>query len=90
MNIMANKEGYPDNWDEIRREVYKRDNNTCQYCSATDVKLVAHHVIPKSKGGTHNLYNLVAICGDCHENVPNKAHEQLRKRKKKRLEDRCA
>lgn len=63
---------YPDNWDEIRRLVYNRDGYTCQNCGRGDVELHCHHIVPKSRGGTHRLSNLVTLCKDCHDAVHNK------------------
>jgi 5-methylcytosine-specific restriction endonuclease McrA len=42
-----------------RREVFRRDNHTCQYCGSTK-HLTLDHVIPRSKGGTHTWDNVVA------------------------------
>jgi hypothetical protein len=51
-----------------RFEVFKRDKFTCQYCgkSAPDVVLQADHIIPRSKGGSDDLMNLVTSCRDCN------------------------
>lgn len=66
---------YPSDWNKRRRKVYKRDNYTCQNCGAKggphgNTKLHAHHVLPKSKGGSDSLSNLKTLCADCH----NSAH----------------
>lgn len=60
---------YPDNWDSIRKDVYWRDNYTCQSCGAENEELHAHHIIPKSKGGSDDMGNLVTLCKSCHESV---------------------
>jgi ribosomal protein L37AE/L43A len=62
---------YPSDWNSRRKEVYARDNYACQNCerkggSDHDIVLHAHHIVPKSKGGTHSKSNLVAVCEDCH------------------------
>lgn len=62
---------YPDDWDERRRRVYRRDDHTCQNCAAKggtngDTELHAHHIVPKSQGGKHKLTNLVTLCEECH------------------------
>lgn len=57
---------YPENWDEIRRRVYFRDNYTCQRCGATGVRLHCAHIISLSKGGTNDYSNLETVCEDCH------------------------
>jgi 5-methylcytosine-specific restriction endonuclease McrA len=48
-----------------RREVFRRDNHTCQYCGTTK-HLTLDHVIPKSKGGTHAWDNVVTACETCN------------------------
>ena len=66
------RDNYPDNWDELRREVYKRDNYTCQRCGAKgkkvggDAEINCHHIVPRSRGGTDNSYNLITLCEECH------------------------
>ncbi|KAM3091219.1 HNH endonuclease [Phormidesmis sp. 146-35] len=48
-----------------RRELFRRDNHTCQYCGTTK-HLTIDHVIPRSKGGTHTWDNVVAACERCN------------------------
>ena len=69
-------EKYPDNWDEIRREIYNRDNYECQACGAQggqggNTELHAHHKIPVSEGGSHEASNLVTLCQSCHNSQHN-------------------
>lgn len=69
---MANK--YPSDWASRAKKVKKRDNYMCQNCgslggSRGTAQLEAHHVVPKSKGGTHNLTNLITICEECHNAI---------------------
>lgn len=52
-------------WKEIRHEVLRRDCRRCQVCSKEHSAQV-HHVIPRSKGGTNDLTNLMTLCGQCH------------------------
>lgn len=66
--------GYPDDWDSRRRRVYKRDKYTCQNCGARggsngNAELHAHHIVPKSKGGSHDLDNLKTLCSHCHNTI---------------------
>jgi len=60
---------YPDNWDELRRDIYRRDGYRCANCGAKDVELHAHHVVPLSVGGTNNASNLISLCRDCHHRL---------------------
>ena len=67
-------EDYSSDWDARRREVYKRDDYTCQNCGAQggpngDAELHAHHIVPKSKGGTHKKTNLKTVCKECHDAI---------------------
>ncbi|WP_348539851.1 MULTISPECIES: HNH endonuclease [Spirulina sp. CCY15215] len=48
-----------------RREVLRRDKNTCQYCGSKH-KLTLDHVIPRSKGGKHVWDNVVIACEGCN------------------------
>lgn len=59
---------YPSDWDSRRKRVYERDNHTCQNCGASgqSVELHAHHIVPKSNGGSHDLSNLTTLCPECH------------------------
>jgi len=48
-----------------RREVFRRDSHTCQYCGSTK-HLTLDHVLPRSKGGTHTWDNVVTACEKCN------------------------
>jgi len=48
-----------------RHNVFKRDNQECQYCGDTK-DLTLDHVIPKSKGGKSSWNNLVTACKKCN------------------------
>lgn len=52
----------------IRFEVLKRDSFKCQHCgaSAPEELLQVDHVTPQAKGGTDDLWNLVASCHRCN------------------------
>lgn len=65
---------YPSDWDTRRKKVYRRDDYTCQNCGAQggpkgNAELHAHHIVPKSKGGTHQLGNLKTMCSRCHKAI---------------------
>ena len=45
-----------------RREVFRRDNYTCQYCGKREGGLTVDHVIPRHLGGAHIWTNVVAAC----------------------------
>jgi hypothetical protein len=62
---------YPPDWLLRKDIVLKRDNYTCRYCGDKDLthSLHVHHLIPISKGGTHNIDNLICACIKCHSQV---------------------
>lgn len=46
----------------------------CQNCGRRggpkgNSELHAHHIVPKSKGGTHKLSNLKTVCSECHKAI---------------------
>jgi 5-methylcytosine-specific restriction endonuclease McrA len=49
-----------------RREVFRRDNYTCQYCGKTTSILTIDHVVPRHLGGQHVWENVVAACPACN------------------------
>lgn len=51
-------------WDRIRMAVLKRDAFVCAYCGREAD--TADHVIPKARGGTDDMSNLVAACNKCN------------------------
>lgn len=63
---------YPSNWDTLRERTLERDHWECQKCGIKggqygSVRVVAHHIVPKSKGGEDKVDNLITLCHDCHE-----------------------
>lgn len=49
-----------------RREIFRRDQFTCQYCGKKTLNLTIDHVQPKHLGGPHSWTNLVAACPTCN------------------------
>jgi 5-methylcytosine-specific restriction endonuclease McrA len=49
-----------------RREVFRRDNYTCQYCGKHTIELTIDHVIPRHLGGRQTWTNVVAACSSCN------------------------
>lgn len=75
-------------WFLLREQVLERDSRTCRYCGVTPEPywqsmgwdkerfrsgVVVDHVIPKARGGTDDIENLVTACEPCnlekHANV---------------------
>jgi 5-methylcytosine-specific restriction endonuclease McrA len=51
--------------EELRWEIFERDNFTCQRCGVHRM-LRADHVIPESKGGLTIMKNLQTLCNICN------------------------
>jgi hypothetical protein len=51
----------------LHRAVYRRANYRCEACGASEVKLEAHHRVPRERGGRDAVENLVALCVGCHQ-----------------------
>ena len=67
-----------------RRNLFKRDRNTCQYCGVQPGTsgLTIDHVLPRSRGGVSTWANCVLACVSCNrrkaDRTPREAHMQLR------------
>jgi hypothetical protein len=59
-------DGYGDEWENLRKTVLKRDDHTCQRCREERGPLQAHHITPRSRGGSDTLENLITLCRPCH------------------------
>jgi len=57
-----------------RRNIYRRDKNTCQYCGKTfrPEELNIDHVVPLSRGGKDTWENVVCSCISCNLRKGNK------------------
>jgi len=49
-----------------RKEIFRRDNYTCQYCGRKMGALTVDHVIPRRLGGKTDWANVVAACPRCN------------------------
>ncbi len=63
-----------------RREIFLRDDYTCQYCGTRTRELTLDHVVPKHRGGTHSWDNLVSACRSCNHRKGAKTVEEARMR----------
>ncbi len=65
------RKNYGWSWDRIRTR-YVRSHPYCEKCfeegRMTPVEEV-HHIVPLSKGGTHDDSNLMSLCHSCHEKI---------------------
>jgi hypothetical protein len=60
--------------DDTREAVHERDRGQCANCRASgpDVTLDVHHIVPRGRGGSNRMSNLILLCRQCHD----AAHEQ--------------
>jgi 5-methylcytosine-specific restriction endonuclease McrA len=49
-----------------KREIFRRDSFTCQYCGRQASRLTIDHVLPRHRGGEHTWTNLVTACSECN------------------------
>ena len=59
-----------------RKNIYLRDNHTCQYCGKSGGNLTIDHVVPKSRGGDDTWGNLVVCCARCNNRKGNQNLEE--------------
>lgn len=50
-----------------RKEIFHRDNYTCQYCSRKTGNLTIDHVVPRRLGGKTDWKNVVTACPRCNQ-----------------------
>lgn len=55
-----------------RARIYLRDGGACVTCGADD-DLTIDHIIPRSKGGTHDDDNLQTLCRSCNSRKGSRA-----------------
>jgi 5-methylcytosine-specific restriction endonuclease McrA len=63
-----------------KREIFRRDNFTCQYCGRQTPRLTVDHVIPRYRGGLHSWTNLVAACPTCNRRKGGRTLAEARMR----------
>ena len=67
-----------------KKEIFRRDNYTCQYCGHQAKNLTVDHVIPRYHGGQHHWENLASACSACNHRKGGRtlqeAHMQLLQR----------
>lgn len=63
-----------------RRNIYKRDRYTCQYCGIQpgSEELTIDHVLPRSQGGVSTWENCVLACVNCNKRKANRTPAQAR------------
>jgi len=49
-----------------KKEIFLRDQYTCQYCGTKSQQLTLDHVVPRRQKGAHTWENVVAACSKCN------------------------
>lgn len=77
--VLRNYAGFPRRTVAFsRRNLYRRDGFTCQYCGAqpgTEL-LSIDHVVPRSRGGRSTWENCVLACLDCNKRKASRTLEE--------------
>ena len=59
-----------------RKNVFRRDNHTCQYCGKRSNELTLDHILPRSRGGRTRWENVVACCQRCNARKRDRTPEE--------------
>jgi 5-methylcytosine-specific restriction endonuclease McrA len=68
--------GYGWRWQRLSAAVLRRDRHVCHYCGGQAT--TADHIVPKAKGGTDSMDNLVAACLSCNGSKGDNAQPKPR------------
>lgn len=63
-------------WRRLREAVFARDDYTCAYCGQRGGRLECDHVVPVSRGGSHDEDNLTTACFTCNRSKRDKLPEE--------------
>ncbi len=67
--------------NELRAYLLEKFQYACVYCGAKHVPLTIDHVVPRAKGGTNRVSNLVIACCDCNQKKGAMPVEEFLKKK---------
>lgn len=56
-----------------KRRAIEERGPFCEECNRTGVELAAHHILPESFGGSHDIRNLSLLCKKCHKMYDDQA-----------------
>lgn len=54
------------NWSCLVKLVRERDDNACQDCGKTGIRLHTHHIIPWHEYPVESVETLITLCNGCH------------------------
>jgi len=63
-----------------KREIFLRDQYTCQYCGKKTQTLTLDHVVPRRQGGPHTWENVAAACPSCNLRKAGRTPEEANMR----------
>ena len=78
----ATKKRYGRGWKRIR-DRYIAAHPLCEQCikeGRITVATEVHHKLPLSRGGTHDVRNLMALCTPCHSRITAESGDRWHKR----------
>jgi 5-methylcytosine-specific restriction endonuclease McrA len=58
----------PEPYDQLRKQVLRRDGWRCQVCGSMK-DLQVHHKTLRSQQGSDDDLNLITLCAGCHEGL---------------------
>ena len=64
---------------ELKEYLLEKFNRKCVYCGKSGVPLNIEHIIPKARGGSNRVSNLVIACIDCNKKKGSKPIEEFLK-----------
>jgi 5-methylcytosine-specific restriction endonuclease McrA len=59
-----------------RRNLFHRDNHSCQYCGCRNEPLSIDHVVPRSRGGGDTWENVTTACLSCNVRKGNRTPKE--------------
>lgn len=65
-----------------KKEIFLRDQYTCQYCGKKTQELTLDHVVPRRQKGAHTWENVVAACSRCNLRKAGRTPEEANMRLK--------
>ena len=70
---------------EVREYLLEKWNRCCAYCGMGNVPLEIDHAVPRSKGGSNRVSNLVLACRSCNQAKNNCSADEFLAHDPKRL-----
>ncbi len=66
----------PEAYQELWKEVLRRDGWRCQSCGRSE-DLQVHHIEARSRLGDDSEQNLITLCADCHRGIHAKRYSDF-------------